>query len=105
IVFDNANSSTARFVRDSITSRAPLPATAYATKSIPEVIDYVAANKNAIGVIGVNWISDFDDSTVVGFINKVNVAAVSRTHQPSNPDAYVQPYQAYLVQKSYPLFR
>ncbi|MFC5270612.1 PstS family phosphate ABC transporter substrate-binding protein [Adhaeribacter terreus] len=105
IVFDNANSSTARFVRDSITNKAPLPPTAYASNSIPSVIDYVTENKNSIGVIGANWISDFDDSTAVGFINKVKVVAVSREHTPAKPDNYVQPYQAYLVQKSYPLFR
>jgi phosphate transport system substrate-binding protein len=105
IVFDNNNSSTARFVQDSITGKQPLSANAYASKSNPAVIDYVAQNKNAIGVIGANWISDFDDSTTVGFINKIKVVAVSRKTVPENPDAYVQPYQAYLAQGSYPLRR
>jgi phosphate transport system substrate-binding protein len=105
IVFDNSNSSTAHFVRDSITGKQPLPATAYASKSNPGVVDYVAQNKNAIGVIGANWISDFDDSTAARFINKIKVVAVSRKTQPGNPDAYVQPYQAYLAQNSYPLRR
>jgi phosphate transport system substrate-binding protein len=105
IVFDNNNSGTARFVQDSVTKKQPLSAKAYASKSVPAVIDYVAQNKNAIGVIGTNWISDFDDSTVVGFINKVKVVAVSRTTTPENPDNYKQPYQAYLVQGNYPLRR
>ncbi len=105
IVFDNNNSSTARFVQDSIINHQPLAANTYASKSNPAVIDYVAQNKNAIGVIGANWISDFDDSTTVGFINKIKVVAVSRKTMPENPDSYVQPYQAYLAQNAYPLRR
>ncbi len=105
IVFDNNNSSSARFVQDSITDRQPFATNTYASKSIPAVIDYVAQNKNAIGVIGNNWISDFDDSTVVGFINRVKVAAISRQTTPQNPDNYLQPYQAYLAQGTYPLRR
>lgn len=105
IVFDNNNSSSARYMQDSVTNKQPFPASAYASKSIPAVIDYVAQNKNAIGVIGNSWISDFDDSTVVGFTNRVKVAAISRTHTPQNPDNYFQPYQAYLAQGTYPLRR
>lgn len=105
IVFDNNNSGTSRFVQDSITRKQPLAQKAYAAQSSPAVIDYVAQNKNAIGVIGTNWISDFDDSTVVGFINRVKVVAVGRRTAPANPDSYQQPYQAYLVQGTYPLRR
>ena len=105
IVFDNNNSSSARFMQDSITNGQPFPANTFASKSIPAVVDYVTQNKNAIGIIGNNWISDFDDSTAVGFINRVKVVAVSRTHTPENPDNYVQPYQAYLAQGTYPLRR
>ncbi len=105
IVFDNNNSSSARFMQDSVTNKQPFPSSAYASKSIPAVIDYVAQNKNAIGVIGNSWISDFDDSTVVGFTNRVKVAAISRQHTPANPDNYFQPYQAYLAQGTYPLRR
>ena len=45
IVFDNNNSSSARYMQDSVTNKQPFPASAYASKSIPAVIDYVAQNK------------------------------------------------------------
>ena len=105
IVFDNNNSSTARYVIDSINQKQPLPAKAFASKSNPALIDYVANNPNAIGVIGVNWISDFDDSTAIGFLRKIKVVAVGRKINPSEPDTYYQPFQGYLAAGTYPLRR
>ncbi|GEO03007.1 phosphate ABC transporter substrate-binding protein [Adhaeribacter aerolatus] len=105
IVFDNSNSSTARYVIDSINQKQPLPAKAFAAKSNPELVDYVANNRNAIGVIGVNWISDFDDSTAIGFLKKIKVVAVGRNINPAAPDTYYQPFQGYLAEGTYPLRR
>jgi phosphate transport system substrate-binding protein len=105
IVFDNNNSSTTRYVIDSINQKQPLPAQAFATKSNPALVDYVAKNPNAIGVIGVNWISDFDDSTSIGFLKRVNVVAVGKTNNLADPDSYYQPFQGYLVQGAYPFRR
>ncbi|TGD78307.1 PstS family phosphate ABC transporter substrate-binding protein [Hymenobacter wooponensis] len=105
IVFDNNNSSTARFVQDSVTRGAALTKAAFASKSNPALIDYVATHPNAIGVIGVNWISDRDDASVQKFLKRVRVVGVSPKATGSTPDDYVQPYQAYLAQKTYPLRR
>jgi phosphate transport system substrate-binding protein len=105
IVFDNNNSSTARFVQDSVTRGATLTKAAFASKSNPALIDYVATHPNAIGVIGVNWISDRDDASVQKFLKRVRVVGVSPKATGSTPDDYVQPYQAYLAQKTYPLRR
>ncbi|HSI90344.1 MAG TPA: substrate-binding domain-containing protein [Adhaeribacter sp.] len=105
IVFDNNNSSSVRFVQDSITHNQPLSAKAYASKSNPAVIDYVSQNKNAIGVIGVNWISDLDDPAAIRFTDKVRVVATGRGTGPEAEENYMQPLQAYLAQKKYPLMR
>ena len=105
IVFDNNNSSAARYVVDSINKSNPLPKKSFAAKSNPALIDYVAKNPNAIGVLGVNWISDFDDSTVINFLNKIKVVAVGRKQDLSDPDSYYQPFQGYLAQGTYPLRR
>lgn len=94
IVFDNNNSSTARFVRDSLTTNQQLPANTFASQSHSALIDYVAQNENAVGVIGVNWISDLDDSTAMGFLNKINVVGISPEANPASPDEYYQPFQA-----------
>ncbi|MBC5994759.1 PstS family phosphate ABC transporter substrate-binding protein [Pontibacter cellulosilyticus] len=105
IVFDNNNSSTARYVRDSLIAGKPLPPNTFASNSHKALIDYVNQNENAIGVIGVNWISDFDDSTVIGFMNQIKVVGVSRDPAPFTTGSYYQPYQAYIAQGEYPLRR
>jgi phosphate transport system substrate-binding protein len=105
IVFDNTGSSTARYIIDSVNNKQPLPANTFAAKTSKDLVDYVAKNPNAIGVIGVNWISDFDDSTAIGFLRKVKVVAVSNNPDKAVTDAYVQPFQAYLAQRTYPLRR
>jgi phosphate transport system substrate-binding protein len=105
IVFDNGNSSTARFILDSINLKQPLPPNTFSANSNSKVIDYVAQNRNAIGIIGVNWISDRDDSTATSFLKKVKVAGISRSSNPASEEDYVQPYQAFLAQGTYPLRR
>ncbi|SDY77649.1 PstS family phosphate ABC transporter substrate-binding protein [Hymenobacter psychrophilus] len=104
-VFDNNNSSTARFVQDSITRGTALAKGIFASESNPALLDYVASHPNAIGVIGVNWISDRDDKGVQKLLGRVRVAGISSKATGSTPDDYVQPYQAYLAQKTYPLRR
>lgn len=101
IVFDNQHSSTVRFIQDSINKGAPLPATTMAAKTNPEVIDYVTKNKNAIGVIGVNWISDTSDPKVIDFNSKVTTVKL----RGDGFTDYVKPYQFYIGMKSYPLTR
>ena len=105
VVFDNRNSSTVRYVTDSLTAGEPLPANAFAAESNEALVDYVAQDKNAIGVIGVNWISDTDDTTAVNFLNRIKVVGLATTPAPSSPDDFVQPHQAYIAQRTYPLLR
>lgn len=105
IVFDNTGSSTARYITDSVTNKQPLPKNTFAAKTNKALVDYVAKTPNALGVIGVNWISDFDDTTAIGFLRKVKVAAVSNNPDKEVTDSYVQPFQGYLAQGSYPLRR
>jgi phosphate transport system substrate-binding protein len=101
IVFDNPNSSTVRYIRDSLNKGKPLPPNTMAAKTNPEVVDYVARNKAAIGVIGVNWISDPNDSTSIEFTNKVTVVKVRADYG----SEFVKPYQAYIATGSYQLKR
>lgn len=101
LVFDNENSSTVRYIRDSINKGKPLPPNTMAAKTNPEVVDYVTKNKDAIGVIGVNWISDPNDSTTIEFTNKVTVVKVRADYG----SEFVKPYQAYIATGSYPLKR
>lgn len=101
VVFDNQNSSTVRYIRDSINQGKPLPTDVMAANTNPEVVDYVAKMKNALGVIGVSWISDPNDSTTIEFTNKVTVVKVRADYG----SEFVKPYQAYIALGSYPLKR
>ena len=119
VVFDKQNSSLVHFVIDSINGGKPLAKGIQAAGGCQQVVDYVAAHKNALGVIGVSWISNPYDSTGLSFLKKINVVSVmgdstydylskSATFDPKDPDFaryYFKPYQAYIAFKSYPLTR
>lgn len=101
LVFDNANSSTVRYIMDSINMGKPLPTNTMAAKTNPEVVDYVSKNKDAIGVIGVSWISDPADSLSMAFTKQVSVVRL----RADNGSDFVKPYQAYIGIGTYPLKR
>ena len=104
LVFDNKNSSTVRFAVDSICKGAPLSDQVKALKTNREVIDYVAHTPDAIGVVGVNWLSDRNDSTGLSFSKEVRVMSVSAADK-ATPENSFKPYQAYLFYGDYPLTR
>jgi len=99
VVFDANRSGTARFVRDSVTRGQALTTRVFAASSNPALLDYVATHPNAIGIVGVNWISDRDDPTAMKFLNKVRVASITARPNPK-PSDYIQPYQVYLAEKT-----
>src|SRR5690606_36226140 len=76
VVFDHQNSSLVRYVIDSINHEKSLPTNMKAANGCAEVVDYVAAHKKALGVIGVSWVSDPYDSTGLSFLDKIRVVGV-----------------------------
>lgn len=104
LVFDNKNSSTVRFAIDSICKGEALSGKVKALKTNPDVINYVAKNVNAIGIIGVNWLGDRNDTTGLSFRKDIQVMSVSASDKPSSENSY-KPYQAYLFYGYYPLTR
>lgn len=103
-VFDNKGSSTVRYLHDTLMSGNAFPPYCFAVNTNKEVLEYVEKNKNAIGVIGVSWIGDHDDKQVVDFLSRIRVMALTDKENPTADD-YVQPYQAYISTKQYPLTR
>lgn len=101
VVFDNEKSSTLRYVLDSLCKGAKLPPNVFAAKTNEETIKYVSENKNAIGVIGVNWISDYTDPKAQTFSQKIRTVAISKGLGAD----YYKPYQAYIATGGYPLTR
>lgn len=101
MVFDHQGSGTVRYLKDTIGGGTPLPANASALKTNEEVIAYVAKNKDAIGIISNNWISDTDDKGVQAFTHEIKLAAISKT---SGAESFI-PAQAYIATGEYPFVR
>jgi phosphate transport system substrate-binding protein len=104
LVFDNKNSGTLRYLKE-YAGNKNLSKNSFAEDSSNAVIDYVSKNKNAIGIIGVTWVSDRNDSTLLSFINKVRVDEISPPDSSEGRGDYYKPYQAYIATKYYPLWR
>jgi ABC-type phosphate transport system substrate-binding protein len=95
--------STVRYAIDSILKGKPLGKNVMAAKSSEGVIDYVSKNPDAIGFIGVEWIGNTEDPEQMEFLQKVKVAAIKCEVCPN--DTYVEPYQANIAMKRYPMVR
>jgi len=104
VVFDNQNSSTLRFINDSIVRGKFLSSDLRALESNPAVIEYVAKTPNALGVIGVNWISNPNDSTKLSFDETIRVMSVGKEENINEDNAY-KPFPVYLNNNLYPLTR
>ena len=79
VVFDNENSSTVRFLRDSLCGGTELKGNLKTAHSNKNVIDYVRQTRNAIGIIGVDWIRNPEDTTNLTFDDHVRVMSVSHS--------------------------
>lgn len=107
VVFDNNKSAAVHWVVDSILDGKPINSkNITAVKTSEEVINYVEKTKNAIGIIGSNWLNDKRDTTNVTFKKNIQVMNVC-----SVPGAKAgemnswKPYQLYLLDGRYPFAR
>ena len=101
VVFDQNRSSNAGMLyRLFIGGNRPFPEWCKAATSNEQVIEYVKKNRNAIGVIGVGWLSDAEDTTHLRFRHEIRVAGISE-----DSTDYYQPFQAYIATEEYPFVR
>lgn len=103
IIFDNTKSGNIRYFKEKFGITDILPSNFFAVNSNPEVIDFVSKNKDAMGIVGANWIIDKDDSLSMSFIKKINVLAISQPYLDDN--TYYRPDQGWIYDKSYPFVR
>ncbi len=118
IVFDHQSSSTVKYMRDSVMDGRPFGPHVSAVKSNPDVFKAVASNRDAIGIIGVSWVTsdlsgreksveelaqavEKSDTTSLDFASDVKVLKIRGNEEVT---AY-KPYQAYIFDGSYPLYR
>lgn len=130
VVFDNQNSSTVKYMMQNVTNRKPFCKNVYAQKTNKDVFEMVRTHKNAIGIIGVSWLSrDLNNIAIVANyskseLNEMETAAevnhdmyseqteadysqaikVVPIRKNDSPYAY-KPYQYDIYTGNYPLFR
>ncbi len=104
IIVDNANSSNLSCLINKLGFTDVSKLNIYALNGNKEVVEYVQKNSNAIGLIGVNWISDGDDPASMGFLRSINVMSVSEKDNPGK-DEYYKPFEYNLYLNNYPIAR
>lgn len=105
VVFDNKNSSTVHYCADSILNGKPISCpNVSAVKTSAEVINYVEKHKNAIGIIGSNWLNDKRDTTNLTFNKNITVMQVSKLDKATAMNSR-KPFQYYFLTGEYPLVR
>lgn len=105
IVFDNNNSSNLSFMVDKLGLKDKKQVPFYAVKSNREVVEYVQKTPGAMGVIGINWISDSDDPTSRKLSESIRVQYVSEKGNSNKPSDYYGPFAYNLALQKYPLRR
>jgi len=100
LVFDNANSSTARYISEISGVTVNNQKNVFSFKTNEEVLKYVSKNNGIIGVIGMNWIFQppLDLQETVDNVNVLGVKGINKTE-------YFFPTQDNLAQGKYPLAR
>lgn len=123
VVFDDQASSLVTYMRDSLLNGGPLGANVYAQGSVQGVFKAVKDSKNAIGVVGVSWIttdmaaadmskgdlaiSVLGEEPVEGatLTDEVKVLALYNDKLSGEDARAYKPYQQYIFDGKYPLFR
>jgi phosphate transport system substrate-binding protein len=100
IVFDQENSANYNYLTEMLQTKK-LGTNVFAAHSNEEVIAYVKKNKDAIGVIGLNWISDQEDFEVLNFLDGIHVMDVKLTEDSES----FKPINGFIYTREYPLIR
>ena len=104
LVFDNANSSTVRYLME-LAEIKQLPKNGvYALNSNQEVIKYVHNNSGSIGVIGFNWIKQ-PPVELEDIVADLRLMRVKNLPGKPGSDKYYVPNQDNLALEQYPLSR
>ena len=104
VLFDHEKSGIVQYLVDSVCHGNFSTLHASALSFNRDVIEYTATHPNVLGFIGVSWISNKNDSLHLSFQRKIRVLSVSSSDTPDAGNSF-KPYQAYMLDKMYPLTR
>ena len=103
LVFDNPSSSNIDYVKKIANADKNMVKNIYSLQSNKEVIKYVYENKNAVGIVGINWLLQ-PSSDIASFASEVKVMAVENV-KIKGDNTFVKPNQSNIADDSYPLTR
>ncbi len=105
IVFDGLTATSAvRYVTDSLLHGQKFDSSVVkAATNSQEVINYVAANYNAIGIVGINWVGNPEEPSQVEMLKKITIGYVQCDACEGKP--FVKPMQESINSHRYPLVR
>lgn len=104
VVVDSRNaSSTVRYLMDSLVQGDMFGTNVRGAESSEAVIDFVADNANAIGVVGISWIAGRENSGRQENLNKIKTALVECKE--CTEEAYARPSQVTITAGQYPFYR
>ena len=103
-VFDNVYSSTFQYLK-TLANVSQLPTSGiFAKENSDEVIDLVSKDKDYIGILGVNWLSD-KNLKMADALSKVKLVGVKNLKGAVGDDQFYKPTQNNLINGIYPLLR
>jgi phosphate transport system substrate-binding protein len=101
VVFANANSGSARQLKDSLIPSQSFGKNCGSINNTEELIKAISSSSLSIGVCDYAWLSDKDDNTTKVFLKTVKILAVSK----KNNEISYMPDQSNIATKHYPLCR
>lgn len=104
LVFDNANSSTVQYLLKLAGIKQVASQNIYSLKTNEEVIKYVHDTPGAIGIVGVNWLSQ-PTLSMSKYVSDIVVLAVDNVKIDKGVKKYYKPTQSNIATGSYPLTR
>ena len=105
LVFDSEASGVIRYMNEKLSLNNKISGDIKFAGDSRKVIEQVTANSNAIGFIGFNWLSEFENIKVQETLTKVSLVAVSATvSTASQPNSFV-PSVSSIFNNTYPLIR
>lgn len=108
VVFDGLKATgTVRYAIDSILNGKKFDTSRVrAVDNSQEVINYVASNTNAIGMVGVSWIGNPEDQEQVKMLEKVNIAMIKCENcLEEEKNICLKPTQRFILSQQYPFTR
>ena len=105
LVFDAQASGVIRYMNEKLNLKNKISGDIKFAGDSQKVIELVTANANAIGFIGFNWLSEFENIKVQETLTKVSFVAVSATESTVGQPKSFMPSVSSIYNNTYPLIR